>query len=86
MAGFLQYPILDGQDPWAVNFFFDKVAKQMVGIFVFDVSWFRPRGIELLVYMDPHNLLATGVTQWDDLPANRGAPSFESLIPSSMRG
>ena len=49
----------------------------MVGIFVFDVSWFRPRGVELLAYMDPQNLLPTRVTQWDALPANRGAPSFD---------
>jgi predicted NAD-dependent protein-ADP-ribosyltransferase YbiA (DUF1768 family) len=27
MAGFLRYPVLNGQNPWAVNFFFDKMAS-----------------------------------------------------------
>jgi hypothetical protein len=48
----------------------------MAGIFVFDVSMYRTHGVELLAYMDPHNILTFGVTQWDALPVNRGAPSF----------
>ena len=27
--------------------------------------------------MDPHNVLTFGVSQWDDLPVNRGPPSFD---------
>jgi len=76
MAGFLRFPILHSQDPYAVNFFFDRMAIEENGVFQFDVSMYS-RGTELLAYMDPHNLLSFGVTQWDDLPVNRGAPSFD---------
>ena len=83
MAGFLQYPVLNGQDPWAVNFFFDKMARQMAGVFVFDVSMYS-QGVELLAYMDPHNILTFGVTQWDPLPVNRGPPSFDEPYASEI--
>jgi hypothetical protein len=84
MAGFMQYRVLDGQDPWAVNWFFDKMPRQMACVFVFDVSWFQTRGTELLAYLDPHNLWAIGVTQWDDLPANREAPSFDEPFATEI--
>jgi hypothetical protein len=76
MAGVLQYPVLNGQDPWAVGFFFDKLAKQIQGAFIVDESMYS-QGVELVAYMDPHNVLPFGVTQWDALPVNRGPPSFD---------
>jgi len=83
MAGFWQYPVLNGQDPWAVNFFFDKMAMQINGVFMFDESMYSP-GVELLAYMDPHNTLTFGVTQWDALPVNRGPPSFDEPYASEI--
>jgi hypothetical protein len=83
MAGFLQYPVLNGQDPWAVGFFFDKMARQIDGVFMFDESVYSS-GVELLAYMDPHNILTFGVTQWDALPVNCGPPSFDEPYASEI--
>jgi hypothetical protein len=43
---------------------------------MFDESIYS-QGVELLAYMDPHNTLSFGVTQWDALHVNRGPPSFD---------
>jgi hypothetical protein len=59
-----------------MGFFFDKMARQIQGAFIFDESMYS-QGVELLAYMDPHNALPFGVTQWDALPVNRGPPSFD---------
>ena len=62
MAGFLRFPILHSQNPYAVNFFFDKMAIEEKGVFKFDVSMYS-RGTDLLAYMDHHNVLTFGVSQ-----------------------
>jgi hypothetical protein len=66
------------------DFFLDQMPRHMAGAFRFDVSWHRPMGTELLAHMDPHNILHVGVTQWDDLPANRGAPSFDEPFATEI--
>ena len=80
MAGHLPrahaYPLLEAQDGWAVNFFFEDMPLQDATGFRFHATLRTPAGFDLLDYLDPHNDLPCSLTRWDDLPANWGDPDY----------
>ena len=60
MAGLpptVAYSLLDAQDGWAVNFFFEEMPLQDATGFWFHVTWRTPFGYDLMDFLDPYNNL-----------------------------
>jgi len=88
MAGLphaVAYPLLEAQDGWAVNFFFEEMPVRTPAGFRFHVTQRTPFGYDLLEFLDPYDNLPSSLTQWDDLPANRegrmGQPDDTGFAP-----